>query len=172
MKKIAAANNYKLASLAEKGKGYKLVESEAYEDDHIIGYYNTKEGAVMAGYQRVLMENERQLDRLESELDWKTEKPYTLAEKKRLYSPWEITKININTGTFEAAKYSNYSGRKELWRQIDVIEFDYDNASAGDMSMSEIDLSKNEEYVNFYNVDTSPEEGEEFPLIEGMRRRL
>ena len=170
MKKIAANRNYKLASPVERSKGYKLIESEPYEDDHIIGYYKTKESAVMAGYQRVLMENKRQLDRLENELGWETGKPYTLEQKRKMYMPWEITKIDINAGAFEAAKWRIYGGTKNIYSQMDVIEFDYDNASARDIS--EIDLSKNEEYVNFYNVDTAPEEGEEFPLMEGMGRRF
>jgi len=161
MKKIAADRSYRLfRKKAEEMKGYKLVSSESYERDHILGYYKTRQSAVIAGYQYVLGENKRDIEALETELDWETKKPYTLSQKKELYRPWKITKINIEEGVFEATG---------PYRDIDIVEFNY---SLDKTSPADIDLSENEEYVNYFNVDTSPEEGQEFPRLEGMGRRF
>lgn len=160
MKKIAADRHYKLfRKKAEEMRGYRLVSSEDYERDQILGYYKTRESAAIAGYQYVLMENKRDVEQLETELDWQTKKPYTLSQRKELYKPWKITEINIEEGIFKA------TGRD---RNIDIAEFIY---SPDETSPADIDLSENEEYVNYFNVDTSPEEGQGYPSLEGMGRR-
>lgn len=158
MKKIAADGNYRIfIKKAEEMKGYKLVSSERYERDHILGHYKTKESAVRGGYRWVVMENKREVEELE--LGNYDGTPYTLSQKKMYYDPWKISKINIEEGIFDASN---------SMRDVYVMEYSYstDITDPGD-----IDLSENDEYVNYFNVDTTPEEGEEFNHREGMGRR-